>query len=379
MNNSKILVIDDEETIREGLAKLLKLDGYEVLTAVDGPHGLEAFDRFDPNIVLTDIKMPHMDGIEVLKRIREKSQQTGVILITGHGDRDLAIRALRDGAFDFFNKPVDFDKLSHLIKRKLEAQELDRERERLQVQLFQSSKLATIGTLAGGVAYELNSPLAVVVAYVDEVRAMIEDRQVGSKKVEELAANLGMIGKSAARMQAIVKHLLTYSRQSDALDFRDINLNDAISNAFMFFHKSFQKGMISEVFSLAEDLPHVWGDLGKLESVFVSLFTNSRDAFETITDKREKCVTISTSRHSNGGVMVVYKDNAGGMSAEIVQKIFEPFLGTKKAGKGAGVGMAVTNGVVGAHKGTIALESEMGQGTQFTLTFPAYQQGGTSE
>ncbi len=377
MTSSKILVIDDEETLREGLAKLLRLDGYEVLTAVDGPKGLEICERFLPNVVLTDVKMPHMDGIQVLNVIKEKFPKIGVILITGHGDRELAISALRDGAFDFFNKPVDFDKLSNSIKGKLEVQELEQERERLQVQLFQSSKLATIGTLAGGVAYELNSPLAVVVAYVDEVRAMIEDRHVDAKKVGELAANLGMIGKSAARMQAIVKHLLTYSRQSDALDFRDINLNDAIRNAFMFFHKSFQKGMISEVFSLADDLPRVWGDAGKLESVFVSLFTNSRDAFETITDKRERCVTIVSSRHENGHVTVIYKDNAGGMSADLVQKIFEPFCASKISAKGTGVGMAVANGVIGAHKGTIALESEMGQGTQFKLTFPAYQQGET--
>ena len=91
----KLLVIDDEASTRDLLKISLESDGYTVFTAEDGPKGLEVFARENPSIVLTDIKMPGMDGIEVLKRIKELSPDAEVIVITGHGEMNLAIQALQ--------------------------------------------------------------------------------------------------------------------------------------------------------------------------------------------------------------------------------------------------------------------------------------------
>ncbi len=113
----RILVIDDEQPTLNMFRLLLAAYGYEILTAANGAEGLEAFERERPGVVLTDIKMPVMDGIEVLKRIKEIDPHAEVIVITGHGDMDLAIRALNLDATDFINKPVQRLALSQALKR----------------------------------------------------------------------------------------------------------------------------------------------------------------------------------------------------------------------------------------------------------------------
>jgi anti-anti-sigma factor len=113
----KILVIDDEQPTLNMFRLLLAAYGYDILTAANGAEGLEAFERERPGVVLTDIKMPVMAGIEVLKRIKEIDPHAEVIVITGHGDMDLSIRALNLDATDFINKPVQRVALSQALKR----------------------------------------------------------------------------------------------------------------------------------------------------------------------------------------------------------------------------------------------------------------------
>jgi len=114
---SKILVIDDEDSIRKLLKISLTHKGYEVVIAEDGEKGIEAFQREKPHIVLTDIKMPGIDGIEVLKQIKGLYPDTQVIVITGHGDMQSAVEALQLDASDFINKPITDDELSIALKR----------------------------------------------------------------------------------------------------------------------------------------------------------------------------------------------------------------------------------------------------------------------
>jgi len=123
---SKILIIDDEEANVRILSLSLRSDGYEVVTAHDGVEGLETFRRESPQIVLTDIRMPGMDGIEVLKSIRALEPDVEVIIFTGHGDIDHAIEALKYGASDFINKPIRDEALSIALQRAHEKIEIKR-------------------------------------------------------------------------------------------------------------------------------------------------------------------------------------------------------------------------------------------------------------
>lgn len=123
---AKILIIDDEKIIRERLKSILELDGYEAFTAGDGQEGLKVFECEKPEVALVDIKMPGMGGIEVLRKIKEKTKEkargTEVIIITGHGGVDTAIEAMKEGAFGYIQKPVDYDELEIEIRKALEKQ-----------------------------------------------------------------------------------------------------------------------------------------------------------------------------------------------------------------------------------------------------------------
>ena len=123
----KILLIDDETDILRVLSLSLKADGYEVLTATDGEQGLALFEKEKPDIILTDVKMPGMDGIEVLREIKQRSDDSEVIIVTGHGDIDTAIEALQFGASDFINKPVRDKALAVSLKRARERLEVKRQ------------------------------------------------------------------------------------------------------------------------------------------------------------------------------------------------------------------------------------------------------------
>jgi len=141
--NTKILLIDDEEVNVRVLGMSLKADGYEVVSAYSGEEGLEVFKKESPPIVLTDIKMPGMDGLEVLKRIKEIDAEVEVIIVTGHGDRDAAITALQYGASDFINKPIRDEALAVALKRAHEKLSIRRQLKEYTTDLETMVKIAT--------------------------------------------------------------------------------------------------------------------------------------------------------------------------------------------------------------------------------------------
>jgi anti-anti-sigma factor len=139
----KILVIDDEKPTLMMFRLTLAAYGYDVLTAENGQEGLEVFNRERPSIVLTDIKMPGMNGIEVLKQVKAIDPSTEVIVITGHGDMDLAIQALNLDATDFINKPIQRHLLEQAIRRAEERRRLAGE-QATEMSLQQTGQAAVI-------------------------------------------------------------------------------------------------------------------------------------------------------------------------------------------------------------------------------------------
>lgn len=140
----RILVVDDEKNIREGLGEYLRLDNYEVFLASDGKEGLQAIEREDIDLVITDLRMPNMSGGELLKQISARYPSVLVIVLTGHGTVADAVDAMRNGAYDFITKPVNLDHLSILVKRALERRELSRRNEELLEEVETQRRTSTI-------------------------------------------------------------------------------------------------------------------------------------------------------------------------------------------------------------------------------------------
>jgi len=210
MNENKLLLVDDEEGIRRVLGIALADSGYEVLPAADGAEALQIFRREAPAIVLTDIKMPGMDGIELLRRIKAEKPETEVIMITGHGDMDLAIRSLEHEATYFITKPIEDKELEAALgrarrrigKRKKERR-YRREVEGMLVEMAEKEASATGQAdrdLAASERREIGrigNRIHVCLLGLDRIIAEgdVADLQRVRGMLEEIAARLKTIGK----------------------------------------------------------------------------------------------------------------------------------------------------------------------------------------
>lgn len=227
-----------------------------------------------------------------------------------------------------------------------------------------AEKLAAVGRLAAGVVHEINNPLATISACAESLEARVDEGAFGSSPdVEDLHEYLGLIRSEAFRCKAITNGLLDFSRVRTS-NRLPINIADLIrSSANLISHQK-RGNNISIKFELADDLPQVFADGGQLQQAIIALATNAVDAMlhgGTLTFR----ATATSSR-----VTIEIQDTGIGIAPENLSKIFEPFFTTKEVGKGTGLGLAVCYGIVTEHGGRLAVRSNVGVGTTFTIYLP---------
>jgi PAS domain S-box-containing protein len=234
----------------------------------------------------------------------------------------------------------------------------------LETQLTQSEKLSSIGLLAAGVAHEVNTPLAVISSYTQMLTKQLRDDT-------RLAPVLEKITQQTFRASEIVNGLLNFSRTSGA-EFTAIDLNLLVHDTLVLLEHQYKTAQIRVETDLFPTLPFVQGNQGKLQQVVLNLLLNAKDAMH---GNAGAVLRISTETH-NSRILLRIKDSGSGIEREHLHRIFDPFFTTKvkpQPGqhKGTGLGLAVTYGIMQEHGGKIAVESEVGVGTVFTLDFPA--------
>ncbi len=241
-----------------------------------------------------------------------------------------------------------------------------------ETQLIQAGKLATLGTMAAGMAHEINQPLNVIQICADLIQKMI------SKGVkipdDELLSIVKDITANVARAAGVIKHVRDFARQSER-NLKKLKINDPINDVFKVLGHQLSVHQITAELRLDPQIPDILGEHNRLEQVFINLVTNAIDAMDEKTkDDDGKPVEkrlIIESFASDGQVVVKVVDTGIGMTQEIQEKIFEPFFTTKETGKGTGLGISISFGIVQDHNGSIDVKSSPGEGTTFILTFPA--------
>ena len=234
----------------------------------------------------------------------------------------------------------------------------------LETQLTQSEKLSSIGLLAAGVAHEVNTPLAVISSYTQMLSKQLRDDT-------RLASVLEKITQQTFRASEIVNGLLNFSRTSGA-EFTSIDLNVLVHDTLVLLEHQYKTAQIRIETDLPSSLPRVQGNQGKLQQVVLNLLLNAKDAMHGTLGAT---LRISTESVDNR-ILLRIRDTGSGIEREHLHRIFDPFFTTKikpQPGqhKGTGLGLAVTYGIMQEHGGKIAVESEVGVGTVFTLDFPA--------
>ncbi|HEX8338673.1 MAG TPA: ATP-binding protein, partial [Pyrinomonadaceae bacterium] len=232
-------------------------------------------------------------------------------------------------------------------------------RVRLEEQLQQREKLSSIGLLAAGVAHEINTPLTGVSSYTQMLLGMLAD-------TDPKHALLQKIRRQTDRATGIVNNLLNFSRTGGATEFAEVNLARVLDDTLQLLEPQLRQSRVEIAREYATDLPRVYGNAGKLQQVFTNLLLNARDA---IPDGGR--ITLRASGADDRDVLTVeVVDDGIGIAPENVARIYDPFFTTKGVGRGTGLGLAVSYGIVQEHSGHIAVESAPGRGTTFRITLP---------
>ena len=231
-------------------------------------------------------------------------------------------------------------------------------RMRLEEQLQQREKLSSIGLLAAGVAHEVNTPLTGVSSYTQMLLGMFAD-------TDPKHALLQKVRRQADRATDIVNNLLNFSRTGDATEFGEVDIHRVLDDTLQLLEPQLRRNQIEIVRAYESDSPPVFANAGKLQQIFTNLLLNARDA---IPDGGR--ITLTTTATDDDSLTVEVADSGIGIAPENVAKIYDPFYTTKGVGRGTGLGLAVTYGIVQEHSGHISVESTPGQGTTFRISLP---------
>jgi len=236
------------------------------------------------------------------------------------------------------------------------------ESERLQQELIQQEKMAAIGMLAGGIAHEINNPLGGILAFT---QLLIRD----CTENVAMKGDLEEIERAAVRCKKIVSDLLDFSRLSKPKDRQWLDVNPLLEKLFPFLKMEFKSWNIDLVTELNTTVPKVFGSANQLQQVFLNLITNACHAMN-----KGGVLTVKTELVQNGRFVAVHVIDTGvGIPKENIAKIFDPFFTTKDPGKGTGLGLSVSYRIIKEHKGSIGVDSQVGQGTTFSVMLPAEQ------
>ncbi len=363
-NKIKVLVIDDEEILRDRLKRLLELDEYEVVTAENGLKGLEEFAKFQPDIVLLDIKMPGIDGIEVLERIKKIPNTAEVFIMTGHGGLETAIQAMRSGAFDYMTKPIDYDELEINLKRALEKkhlrqqldiyvhdiEEANRKLKTQGAQLLQAAKLTAVGELGAGVAHEMNQPLMAIASHLEIL--LMNPVIAGDQKISD---KIMKVKDQFARLGTIVKRMHEYSSGRTGT-YTSESINRPIQDAYYLFAQQLKDHNIQITLNVNEELPKLYIDRYQIQDVVINFLINARDAIDDAFAQKE-----GGNMHIFSGILAQHQcvvagliDNGIPIKEGTESELLNPFFTTKPPGKGTGLGLSVCYNIIKNHNGLLS-------------------------
>ena len=237
-----------------------------------------------------------------------------------------------------------------------------------QKKLVQSDRLASLGQLSASVAHEINNPVSGVLNLSMLMQRMLKEDGIPPNRIEEFRKYLGQVTAETTRVGRIVSDLLAFSRRGKP-QRAPADLNRIVKMTLSLVQHKMKLSNVTVEMRLAEDLPMASCDASQIQQVALNLVLNAAEATH---NKPERRVEVTT-RKGDGEILLIVTDNGEGIPPENLSKIFDPFFTTKSEGKGVGLGLAVTYGIVHAHGGDIEVKSQVGEGTTFTASLPLEQ------
>ena len=363
----RVLIVDDEWTSREGLAKLLGTEGFVIACADDGLTALDEAARFDPDIVLTDLNMPGLDGIDLCARLREVDATLPVVLMTVHDEAPSILRGLRAGIDDFLTKPLDIELVLLSLRRALDKRAMVLEEKRLRAhnqQLFEESQatLARYDEVLSVVSHDLKNPLSVISLCAQ--RLVRECPELGS----EARKAAETIVRSVGRSHRLVDNLLAQARlrqSSVVLDCREHAVGDLLGDVSDLRPLALQRDLVLDV-EPAQTQRKLFCDRHKMSQVLSNLVGNA------IKFSPPGATVTVWAEDGDDNVRFGVRDRGAGIAPDALPHLFERYWQSPgPALPGLGLGLYIAKGIVEAHGGAISVVASEGVGSTFLVTLPA--------
>ena len=372
---NRILVVDDEKEIREFLSKALtRIAGFHVEMAEDGEDALKKIDQDKLDLILTDLKMPKMDGLKLITEIAKTKPEILTILMTGHGTIDSALEAMKRGASDYLTKPINLDELVLRIQKVLEEKQrfvsmkgyiaqLETANQELKRVDEMKSEFVSVAS------HELRTPLSTI---KNAVQLVLKGK---TGEINETQLNfLTMAEKNINRLTNILNDLLDLSRIESGkvgMKFEELDLQGSIDFVLSSLRPQADGKAVHLGMEVPEDLPFVYGDHEKVERILINLIGN---AIKFTPEDGKVVVSAKLMDGVRNTVGVSVRDNGIGIPEDQMEKVFEKFHQLESplhhSTSGTGLGLAIAKGLVEAHQGQIWVQSEVGKGSTFTFTLP---------
>ena len=366
----QILLVDDEEDIRDVLGVYLKDQGYDIYMAGNGEEALKIFAEHKPPIVLSDIKMPGIDGIELLKRIKQDNPDTEFIMITGHGDMDLAIASFHDQAADFITKPINVNildislkKLQEKIKGRRQLREYTENLERLVKEKSElQSHLSSLGLMIGSVSHGIKGLLT----GLDGGMYMVESG-FSKSNAAQIEEGWTIVKLMVDRIRKMVLDILYYAKERN-LNWEKVDVLSFAAEVADILERKISSHGIEFIRDFDKLAGNCKIDTGCINSALINIFENAVDACINDKSKEKHQITFKVSQGKDN-IYFEVSDNGIGMDRETRDKLFTLFF-SSKGNKGTGLGLFISNKIIGQHGGSIKVFSVPGQGSKFTINIP---------
>lgn len=231
--------------------------------------------------------------------------------------------------------------------------------------LLHQDKMASLGRLSSSVVHEINNPVAGILNLVMLSKRILTEDDIGQKEVDTFLQYLNLMETETRRISRIVSNLLVFARNSK-MEVGKFDVNELINQTLLLNSNLLKINGVRVIEELEKNLPLVTGSEDQLKQVFMNLISNAVESMAAVQPGR--LIIETKSRKKDKTVVIKFKDNGPGIDEKTIPKIFEPFYTTKKKGKGVGLGLSVVYGIIKEHGGTIHVDSQPGQGAEFTVT-----------
>ena len=367
----RLLLVDDEEGFRMTIAKRLEKRGFVQMQASCGEACLEILGRESVDVVVLDVKMPGISGIETLKAIKQSHEKIQVILLTGNVAVSDGIEGIKAGAFDYLTKPVEIDHLVNKIKQAFDMIRLEEEnreesvyREKLEKKIMDTERLISIGTMSTGIAHEINNPLAIINESAGFMKEVICSSQMDqSSQKQALLMGIEKIEKSVKRASRITHQLLGHVKKQET-QFSEVDLVALLTETLDLVKKETEDKNIIINWEIHKNKPVLWSDPYQIRQVILNLLNNAVHAVG-----KNGSITVIT-KETEDAILFEIKDTGTGIPKENLGKIFNPFFTTKSFDQGTGLGLFVVHKIIADLKGEIEVNSTVGKGTSFIVKLP---------